>query len=149
MASYKTNEEELITKISMVKKTYKNYIKFVGIAFTTPKQVIELLISKEQSCCETFSINVIIGGKKVVIRSGCYYDKEEFDEVAKMILGQSICSINFGADMKNYDGMTCGIPVLIGTNKLPFEVQIYNHHDGYYPHSYHVSWYGYKDSGYI
>lgn len=109
----------------IVKKIKKiNNKHWLGFEVHSSQQVIRLVIENFQSCCEEWG-------------AGCTASKE--------FIGARIQKVGWGKDVITHGGDCKTAVVEITTDQGKFELQVWNNHNGYYPHDIEASWNGYKD----
>ncbi len=101
-------------------------IRWVGVMIKTSRQIMMFLIDDFQSCCESYDVKI----------ENLYNINLE---------KSSIEDIYWVEDIKN-DYLSC-ITLALQTDKGRVDIEIYNQHNGYYPHSYKIITLDYKNSG--
>lgn len=95
---------------------------YIGYKIETNKQVISVLISDSQSCCENY------GSKINMNDTECYIT--DVDEINKIIVDKKLKEI-YWQDADE------GIDIIFNLeDEASFTCNIWNDHNGYYPHDY-------------
>lgn len=139
-------ENEVIESVDYV-VVNKEHDYFTGVAIKTNKQTMMFLISSEVSCCETFGVQMFYDGKCYDVYENNNQSKGEGGfEPVKALVGQTLKTIKWDHEPTGYDyHSNCAFK--IETDKTTFGINIFNEHNGYYPHSYKVKWNAYENSG--
>ncbi len=152
MANYinnNTNDVIIDVKLESDADTaYEDYTGFTGIVIITNTQQVKVLISDMQLCCEVWGIKMVLGELKTTINDKIDYEKiQQFKEA---LIGKSIHRIRFLPDIKNYEEITCAIPIVISFHdESELNLMIICDHEGYYSHEYFVQWGSYSNKDYI
>ena len=101
----------------------------LGYIVETENSRIKVTIDNFSSCCEEY-------GKRLL---HSLTDSDEF-------IGAQVTSVGWGKDKVTTDPEDASAVVAIQTSKGLLEVEVYNYHNGYYPHTVEVEWHGYSDS---
>jgi hypothetical protein len=139
-STYKPDCLEVIEEIKD-KKERHNGMDYTGIYIKTNLQEMHFLIDNHHGCCESFDVEL----------HGC----EEKD-----LIGDIVKTVRWSINKKEFvpsyfevendesyesDKYYNGVAVCIETNNRNVFIEIYNIHNGYYPHSYKVKWGEYQD----
>jgi hypothetical protein len=113
---------EKIKSIKEINDYKEGYSVYSGYVITTNKQIITLLISNQQSCCENW---------------GYFLSEDDVDEFIGAILKDvtltdTVLNTKYLPDYMDEDGGI--IFVNLETNKGTLQFTAYNSHNGYYGH---------------
>ena len=93
--------------------------------------LMSVYISDNQSCCEDFGTNICYNNESVSV----YDDEQKFKKIKDLINKKTINKIYM------VDG--CEIHFEF-TDKTKLKCCVFNHHNGYYPHSVFIKWVDYN-----
>lgn len=112
----------------------KNRTEYGGYLIKTKSQTIEILLDTFNTCCETADC--------VLCDNVDNYNKEPLntDLLENKIL-KTVHLEDFDRDFPSI------VVVLTMENNEKYYIVLYNVHDGYYPHSYSISWNNFCDTG--
>lgn len=103
---------------------------WAGYIIVTENSQIRVAIDNHGECCEEF-------GKKL------HHSLEKPED----FIGADVNYVKWGKDKTVSENPDYHSAVVhIETSKGLLEVEVYNYHNGYYPHEVQVEWHGYKDT---
>ena len=109
-----------------------------GICLKTNKQEINFLIDNFQNCCESF-------GVKLIDENGATFGFDNVKEWDEKLRGERLISITWCHDNCPCEEDHRYASFKVTTESTSFKIEIFNHHNGYYPHSYKVNWNDFND----
>lgn len=116
-----------------IEKFYKEVTdEWVTIVIVTNKQTINFSIDNFASCCEKYD---------VVITNTCH--------VMDYFIGSRLKNIKWHHGNINKRPGVIEANFDVTTDKGSFVICIFNDHNGYYPHSYKVTGYGFYDEDFL
>jgi len=122
-------KDEIIESI----KEYEDS-KYYYFSIKTNKQTMNFGISTFQVCCENYGINILYDNKKIDLNA------ELCKELENKFMDKKILSVKWNEGKYGED---CIININIDNEFI--SVELFNDHNGYYPHTYKVNWCDYTD----
>jgi hypothetical protein len=95
------------------------YSTYTGVRIVTDQQTIEIAVTDESSCCESFGYNI--------------YPEDISDMVGSNIIHMFDASDIEVGNMYNDEGGQLTVGIVTDNNKV-FYISVYNSHNGYYGH---------------
>lgn len=129
----------------------KDKSEYVGYIIKTKSQTIEVLLDPFNTCHEkTTKIDVLLDTLNsfserldcILCNNVFNYKKEPLS--TKIIENKYLKTVHIEALNLNFPGINV---VLTMENNEKYYIVLYNNHNGYYPHSYNISWNGFTDTG--
>ncbi len=151
--NYIGKEDELITEVYT-----KNCEDYIGIYIQTNYDTYKFCVDDFLSCCEVYGVSLFNHNNEVLLKINCESKDEEknykllegfFLKQIEYCHQRSKSAIN---DFGLYDDeiQTCSLKITlknIDLKEAVYYIDIYNDHNGYYPHSYLIEWNNYKNEG--
>jgi hypothetical protein len=145
--NYIGKEDELITRVYT-----KNDKDYIGIYIQTNYDTYKFCVDDFSSCCEAYGVTLFNNNNEVIFEITCD-SKDEKDH--KLLEGFSLKQIEYCHErskpiIDNDETQTCSVKITlqdIELKEVDYYIDIYNYHNGYYPHNYLVEWNNYKNEG--
>jgi hypothetical protein len=148
--NYNGKSDEKITR-TYTKINDENF----GIYIQTNYDTYKFCISKFQSCCEGFGVDLINNDNQVIFNIYSSESTRPKEEDYTLLKGFSLKKIEYCHErsVRPEDELgkyNLSLEMTLEDNKLNeivYYIDIFNWHNGYYPHGYFVEWNNYKNGG--
>lgn len=132
----KTENKDIILSIEKVTEP-DGYRGYMGYVITTTQQVIRVLISMRQSCCEKFDVDLILP-----VTAFVKIPETPPLKSSEELIGHEVLQVNWGSlkldTTEVYDKMHATVHMRTSAGLI--QLVAWNEHNGYYPHNVKVTW---------
>jgi hypothetical protein len=146
--NYIGKEDELITRVFT-----KNDKDYIGIYIQTNYDTYKFCVDDFSSCCEFYGVTLFNHDNEVLFEINCESkDEKDFKLLEGFFLKQIEYCHERSKPLEFYsdETQTCSLKITlkdIELKEVVYYIDIYNQHNGYYPHIYLVEWNNYKNEG--